>query len=33
LGSRSFVEGVFNLSREKFGPNRETGAQKPRGAM
>ena len=33
LESRSFVDGVFNLSRKKFGSKRETGAQKPRGAL
>jgi hypothetical protein len=33
LGSRSFVDGVFNLTREKFGSKRETGARKPRGAL
>jgi hypothetical protein len=33
LESRSFVDGVFNLSREKFGSKRETGAQKPREAL
>lgn len=33
LGSRSFVDGIFNLTREKFGSKRETGARKPRGAL
>lgn len=33
LGSRSFVDGVFENCREKFGRKRKTGARKPRGAL
>jgi REP element-mobilizing transposase RayT len=32
IGSRAFVEEVFQNSRERFGPNRKTGARKLRGA-
>jgi len=33
IGSRSFVNGVFEKSREQFGPRRRDGARKPRGAL
>jgi len=33
LGSRAFVDGVFERCRERFGPKRKTGARKPRGAL
>jgi hypothetical protein len=32
IGSRAFVDEVFRDSRERFGPNRKTGARKLRGA-
>lgn len=31
IGSRAFVEEVFEESRERFGPNRKDGARKGRG--
>ena len=33
IGSRAFVNGVFQASRERFGPKRSDGARKPRGAL
>ena len=33
IGSRAFVDSVFNRSRELFGPKRKDGARKPRGAL
>ncbi len=33
IGSKSFVDGVFQASRERFGPKRKDGARKPRGAL
>lgn len=33
LGSRSFVDGIFQLKRKQFGAKRTTGARKPRGAL
>jgi hypothetical protein len=33
IGSKSFVDGVFQASRERFGPRRKDGARKPRGAL
>ncbi len=33
IGSKSFVDGVFQKSRERFGPKRVDGARKPRGAL
>jgi hypothetical protein len=33
IGSRAFVDGVFNRARERFGPKREDGARRPRGAL
>jgi hypothetical protein len=33
IGSRAFVNGVFEKSRERFGPRRRDGARKPRGAL
>ncbi len=33
IGSKSFVDGVFRKSRERFGPKRKDGARKPRGAL
>ena len=32
IGSRAFVDAVFEKSRERFGPKRKTGARKLRGA-
>jgi hypothetical protein len=32
IGSRGFVEEVFQKSRERFGPNRKTGARKLKGS-
>jgi hypothetical protein len=33
IGSKSFGDGVFQASREQFGPKRKDGARKPRGAL
>jgi hypothetical protein len=33
IGGRGFVDEVFQGCRERFGPNRQTGARKPRGAL
>jgi REP element-mobilizing transposase RayT len=33
IGSKSFVNGVFQAKREQFGPKRKDGARKPRGAL
>ncbi|YCM45256.1 transposase [Verrucomicrobiaceae bacterium 227] len=33
IGSKAFVNGVFQASRERFGPKRNDGARKPRGAL
>ena len=33
IGSRKFVDGVFQASRKRFGPKRKDGARKPRGAL
>ena len=33
IGSKAFVNGVFQASRERFGPKRKDGARKPRGAL
>jgi len=33
IGSRAFVDGVFQKSRAHFGPKRKDGARKPRGAL
>ena len=33
IGSKSFVDGFFQASRERFGPKRKDGARKPRGAL
>jgi len=33
IGSKSFVNRVFEASRERFGPKRKDGAGKPRGAL
>ena len=33
IGSKSFVDGVFQASRKRFGPKRKDGASKPRGAL
>jgi putative transposase len=33
IGSKSFVDGVFEASRDQFGPKRKDGARKPRGAL
>jgi len=33
IGSKNFVDGVFNACRECFGPKRKNGARKPRGAL
>ncbi|MDA7881153.1 transposase [Akkermansiaceae bacterium] len=33
IGSRAFVDSVFNQSRDLFGPKRKDGARKPRGAL
>jgi len=33
IGSKSFVDGVFQASRERFGPKRKDGARKPRGSL
>jgi len=33
IGSKSFVDGMFEASRERFGPRREDGARKPRGVL
>ena len=33
LGGKDFVEEVFQKNRSRFGPKRETGARKPRGAL
>jgi len=33
LGSRAFVDGIFQLKRKQFGTKRTTGARKPRGAL
>jgi len=33
IGSKSFVDGIFLASRERFGPKRKDGARKPRGAF
>ena len=31
IGSRVFVDDAFAAARERFGPNRKTGARKPKG--
>ncbi len=31
IGSKAFVDGVFRVSRERFGPKRKDGARKLRG--
>ena len=33
IGSKSFVDNVFQSSRERFGPKRKDGARKPRGTL
>ena len=33
IGSKLFVDGVFQKSRQYFGPKRSTGARKPRGSL
>jgi len=33
IGSKSFVDGFFQASRERFGPKRKDGARKPRGSL
>ena len=33
IGSKSFVDGVFEASREQFGPKRKDGARKPHGSL
>jgi hypothetical protein len=33
IGSKSFVDGVFEASRERFSPKRKDGVRKPRGAL
>jgi REP element-mobilizing transposase RayT len=33
LGSKSFVDGIFHRARECFGPKRQDGARRPRGAL
>jgi hypothetical protein len=33
IGGREFVDEVFRSSRDYFGPQRRTGARKPRGAL
>ena len=33
IGAWAFVNGVFRVSRERFGPKRKDGARKPRGAL
>jgi len=33
IGSKGFVDGVFQASRERFGPKRKDGARKPRGTL
>jgi len=33
IGSRSFVDGIFQRTRECFGPKRKDGARRPRGAL
>ena len=33
IGSKSFVDGVFQASRERFGPKRKDGARRPRGTL
>jgi hypothetical protein len=33
IGSRGFVDGIFRRARERFGPKREDGARRPRGAL
>jgi hypothetical protein len=33
IGSKSFVDGVFERARECFGPKRKDGARRPRGAL
>jgi hypothetical protein len=33
IGSRKFVDGIFQENRESFGPRRKDGARKPRGAL
>ena len=33
IGSKAFVNGVFQASRERFSPKRKDGARKPRGAL
>lgn len=33
IGSKGFVEGIFQASRDRFGPKRKDGARKPRGAL
>jgi len=33
IGSKSFVDGVFEASRDQFGPRRKDGARKPRGSL
>lgn len=33
IGSKSFVDGVFARSRDRFGPKRKDGARRPRGAL
>jgi putative transposase len=33
IGSKSFVDGVFEASRDQFGPKRKDGARKPHGSL
>ena len=33
LGSKEFVDQIFETSRERFGPKWKDGARKPRGAL
>jgi len=33
IGPKSFVDGVFQASRERFGPKRKDGARRPRGVL